>query len=215
MALRSAQNCWISGETILGLGHANRQMAKARLLPTAQFGQRGFVEHDLSGPIDLLGDCFDLLAQWQGVFIERLKARGVSLHQFDNSLGQILCACTSVCPMSAQDCSATMSGNERLYRSNLIGRILHEMIDRDERWYAKASEVLQMLAEIGATPDQRVDVGSTKVWFRHPTVHLQGADGGNHNHRFGAEACLAALDVEEFLCAQIGPKACFGDHKVC
>ena len=52
-----------------------------------QFGLCGFVEHDLPSPIDLLGDRFDLLAQWQGVLIERLKARGIRRHQFDNRLG--------------------------------------------------------------------------------------------------------------------------------
>ena len=46
------------------------------------------------------------------------------------------------------------------------------------------------------------------------TVELQRADGGNHHHGRGAEARLAALDVDELLGTEVGTEAGFRDDVV-
>ena len=45
-------------------------------------------------------------------------------------------------------------------------------------------------------------------------MHLQRADGGNHHDRIRGEACHTAFDIEEFLGAEIGAEARFGNGVV-
>ena len=50
--------------------------------------------------------------------------------------------------------------------------------------------------------------------FLHAAMHLERADGGDQHHAIGRQAGLAALDVDEFLAAEIGAEAGFGHHIV-
>ena len=45
-------------------------------------------------------------------------------------------------------------------------------------------------------------------------MHLERADGRDDHREFRAQACLATLDVEELLAAEIGAEAGFRDHVV-
>ena len=48
-----------------------------------------------------------------------------------------------------------------------------------------------------------------EVFLLDAAVHLERADGGDQHHAVGREAGLAALDVEEFLAAEVGAEAGF------
>ena len=43
---------------------------------------------------------------------------------------------------------------------------------------------------------------------------LEGTDCGDDDHSVGLQACHTALDVQEFLCAQVGSEAGFRDAVV-
>ena len=45
-------------------------------------------------------------------------------------------------------------------------------------------------------------------------MHLEGAHGGDENGDGRVQPGLAALDVEEFLGAEIGPESRFRDHEI-
>ena len=69
-----------------------------------------------------------------------------------------------------------------------------------------------MAAKVGATGLHGVDVFSAQIGLGHAAVHLHRAHGG-HNHDAGrCQPRLAAFDVQELLCPQIGTKARFGHH---
>ncbi len=42
-------------------------------------------------------------------------------------------------------------------------------------------------------------------------MHLKAIAGSHNDGELRAEACLAALDVEEFFCAEVSAEACFSD----
>ena len=49
--------------------------------------------------------------------------------------------------------------------------------------------------------------------FLHAAMHLERADGGDEHDAVGRQPGLAALDVEEFLGAEIGAEAGFGRRR--
>ena len=55
-----------------------------------------------------------------------------------------------------------------------------------------------------------LQVFGLEVLLLHPAMHLERADGGDQHHAVGRDAGLAALDVEEFLAAEVGAEARFG-----
>ena len=88
------------------------------------------------------------------------------------------------------------------------------MVDGDDHRHAKPHDVLDMAAEIGATRHQRLDVLGAEIGFRDTAVHPQRPHGRHDDRRGRVKTRLAALDVEEFLRAEIGPEAGLGDHEI-
>ena len=100
------------------------------------------------------------------------------------------------------------------YRLDLSVGVGGEVVDADHRRHAELLHVLDMAAEIGAALLHRLDVLLAEVFLLHAAVHLERADGGDDDRRGGLQARLAALDVEEFLRAEIGAEAGLGDDVV-
>jgi hypothetical protein len=68
--------------------------------------------------------------------------------------------------------------------------------------------------QVGHAGFQRLEVFLLEVVLLDAAVHLERADGGDHDHAIGLEARLAALDVEELLHAEVGAEAGFGDDVI-
>ena len=62
-----------------------------------------------------------------------------------------------------------------------------------------------------STPLSRASTLGLCSSFGDAAVQLQGADRGHDHHGVGADARLAALDVHEFLGAEVGAEAGLGD----
>ena len=71
-----------------------------------------------------------------------------------------------------------------------------------------------MTNQVGGTGLDGLEVGLVQVSLGHAAVALEGAHGGHQHAGTGCNACIAALDIEELFCAQIGTKACFGNGVV-
>ena len=69
-----------------------------------------------------------------------------------------------------------------------------------------------MANQIGKTGFQRSQVFLVQIGLCTAAVMLQGANGSNDNNGVGIEACIAALDVQEFFGTQVGAEAGLGDH---
>jgi len=76
------------------------------------------------------------------------------------------------------------------------------------------AEILDMLLEILEAVRQLVDMLLFQIGLRDPAVELQGANGRDENRGIGMQPSRAAFDVEEFLGAEVGREARFGDDDV-
>ena len=92
-----------------------------------------------------------------------------------------------------------------------VGR---EAVDRDYRLDAEFLHILDVALQVGHAGFQRLEVFLLEVGLLHPTMHLERTDGGDQHHAVGRQTRLATLDVEEFLAAEIGAEAGFGDDVV-
>ena len=71
-----------------------------------------------------------------------------------------------------------------------------------------------MLEQVGQTLLQGLQVLAVQLGLGHAAVVLQGPDSGHDHNGGGLETCLAALDVDELLGAQVGGEAALGDGVV-
>ena len=84
-------------------------------------------------------------------------------------------------------------------------------IDRHD---AELLHVLDVPGEVGHAGFERLEVLGLEVFLLDAAVHLERADGRDQHGAVGREPGLAALDVEEFLAAEIGAEAGLGHHVV-
>ena len=70
-----------------------------------------------------------------------------------------------------------------------------------------------MLQQVGQALLKRLQVLMVQIGLCHTAMILQRADGGDDHHGVGMESAGAALDVQEFLSAQVCGKAGLG-HSV-
>ena len=71
-----------------------------------------------------------------------------------------------------------------------------------------------MPGQVGAAGFQIFQIGHAQLLFGAAAVMFQCAHGGHDHHRRGRDARHAALDVQEFLGAQVRAEARLGDHIV-
>ena len=105
-------------------------------------------------------------------------------------------------------------GTKDLHHLQLGIGIGREMVYGDDNRNAEAAQIFDMTAQIGATGSDGIDVLAAQIALLHAAIHLQGANGGNEHRHSGFQPALAALDIEEFLGAQIGSETGLGDDIV-
>ena len=71
-----------------------------------------------------------------------------------------------------------------------------------------------MAKQVGKALGQRLQILGAQLGLRHATVHLQCTNGGNHHNSGGSQTGIAALDIQELLCTEIGTEACLRDGVV-
>ncbi len=88
-----------------------------------------------------------------------------------------------------------------------------EAVDGDhDRHKPEFSDIFDMADKIRHARFQRGEIFFLQILLLHAAMHLQGTDG-RHEHSAGRlDPRLAALDVDEFLTAEIGAKSRFRDH---
>ena len=86
--------------------------------------------------------------------------------------------------------------------SQLLVGVVGEAVDGDDGRDAEVADVLDVLGQVGEA-----------VFERAVAVVLERAHGGDDDGRLGLEAADAALDIEEFLGAQVGAEAGLSDRR--
>ena len=87
-------------------------------------------------------------------------------------------------------------------------------IDRNHNRNAELRQVAQMASQVLQTIFERLDVFNAEVLLGDTAVHLECLDCGNEYDSVGPQIRLTTFDIEKFLGAEIGTKACLGDDVV-
>src|SRR5439155_232716 len=209
VAGRRAAQVGVGREGVLGLGHADRQVAVAGLFPGMQLVADRLVGDRLVAAIDALDDGVDLLEQRHLVGIERGELRGAGFGDLDDLPRQDLDAGGALRPVLAQDRLGALRLDEVLHRLDLGLGIGGEVVDRHHRRHAELLHVLDVAAEVEAALPDRLDVFLAEVFLLDAAIHLHGAHGGDDDGCRWLEARLAALDIEGFFGAQVDVEAGF------
>ena len=136
------------------------------------------------------------------------------LNHVDDVFGKRHRAIAAVLPVRRDDTLDVKAGAEIPYCGVLGVGIRKVMVDRYGYWYTKVANVADVLTQVLTTCPNGVDVFLAEICFRDAAVHLQCLRRCHENDRIGMQARLAALDIEEFFGAKIGPEAGFGDDIV-
>ncbi|MCY1298205.1 hypothetical protein D9M70_476790 [compost metagenome] len=112
-------------------------------------------------------------------------------------------------PMPAEHGVGTECRHIVLDRLDLGLGVGGEVVDRDDRGNAELLDVLHMAPEVGTALAQGLQVFLAEIVLLHAAIHLDRSDGGDDHRGIGLQPRLAALDVEEFFCTEIGAEAGF------
>ena len=74
--------------------------------------------------------------------------------------------------------------------------------------------VVDVLEEVGQALFKRFEVLTVELGLGHAAVILERADGRNQYDAVRSQTGLAALDVHEFLCAEVSAEACLCDGNI-
>src|SRR5207244_2810252 len=121
-------------------------------------------------------------------------------------------ALSALGPMGAVEGFDPMLAAIGFHRRDLGIGIADEMVYCDGDRHAELLHVLDMPAEICEALLQRLDILLLEIVLADPAMHLEGADGRDDDGDRGSEPRLAALDIEEFFCPEIGAETRFGHH---
>lgn len=97
----------------------------------------------------------------------------------------------------------TARGTEAMHQRNFRVVVGVETIEGDDDRALKLRGAVEMSGEIFQPALQCIRVRQRERIERHAAVHLQRTDGRDDHNRRGSEPALAALDVHEFLPAEI------------
>ena len=210
MAGRRAAQVRVGAEAVLGLRHADRQIAVTRLFPLAKLVADALVGEHLVGAVDALGNGLDLFEQRHLVGIDRREVADFGIGDLGNPRGQCLGTLATKLPVTRDDRLASLLGNIVLKRLHLGVGIAEEVVDGDHDRNAKALEVLDMTAKVGAAGFDSGDIFGAEIGAGNTAIHLHRADSGDKDDRARRDAGLAALDVHEFLGAKVGAETGLG-----
>ena len=97
---------------------------------------------------------------------------------------------------------------------NLLVGIGSKLVEGNHHGLSEALQVLHVLVEVPIAILHALDVWLLDVFLSHATVHLQGLQGNNQDSEVWLQTSLAALDVIELLCAQVGTESSLRDSIV-
>ena len=140
----------VGGEGVLGLGHADRQVAVAGLLPGVQLGADAGVGQDLVGAVDALGDGLDLLEERHVVGIEHVELRGPGVRELRHPGGELGDALRALGPVAADDRLGAVGGDVGADGVDLRLGVAVEVVERHHRRHAEGADVGDVPAEVGA-----------------------------------------------------------------
>mmetsp|Transcript_14595 Transcript_14595/g.39308 ORF Transcript_14595/g.39308 Transcript_14595/m.39308 type:complete len:364 (+) Transcript_14595:281-1372(+) len=214
----------VGGEGVLRLGHADWQRAKAHLrVELDLLLGLGRVLHRL-GTVDLLGDGFDLaldgdvkgveVPEAPGALIIRLtRALARRRHRFGHCHGPL----PAFGVVFANDSRVRPGRHGSLaHFLELLLRVRGEAVDAHDDRHAKLVGILDVLLHVAdAGLDERQVLLRVLTGDRPASghlgslaVHFEGPHGGHEEDAVGAQARVAALDVEELLHANVRAKSC-------
>src|SRR5215216_3111575 len=205
----------------MGLGHADGQLAEPVLLIGVELATCDQVVLNTSGPVYLLGDGLDLLPQRSLIRVEKRElgrlfgGLGDRLGEFHSSSPAIqeVAAYGHPCPHLSSDLA-----------DGVVFRLVvrREGVDRHHRRDAVKADVLYLFPQVGCTGINVIGVlflhllgeGLACMYLIAARVDLERPYSGHQNCRVGLETRVAALDVEEALCAHVRTEACLRYEKV-
>ena len=107
-----------------------------------------------------------------------------------------------------------LAGDRAFDERELLRRVAPEPVHRDHDRHAELAQVGDMPGQIGEAGLQRRKVLRGERVFGDAAVHFERSHRGDQHRRRWLQSRLSALDVEEFLRAEIGAKARLGDDVV-
>ena len=137
------------------------------------------------------------------------------LKRLQNLLRQFLAACAAVSPdRRLRELTAEISA-VILYDLRFRLGVRDKGIQRDNRGNTELLHVLDVLAQVDDTLLQCFKVLLLQVCLRDAAVVLQRLDARDNDGRIGLQSRDAALDVQEFLCAEVRAEAGLRDAVIC
>ena len=157
--------------------------------------------------IHLLHNGVQLLLDGGLGIIHELEVAGL-LAQADDLLGQGLAALAALGPHLGQGHIDAQLIALPLHQVQLGLGVGGEGVDGHHAGQAvHVLHVVHVLQQVGQALLQRLQVLLVQLGLGHAAVVLQRPHGGHDHHGGGLQAGLAALDVDELLCAQVGGEA--------
>ena len=139
----------IGAETVLGLRHADREIAKAFLLQLGEAVAHALVGADVFGAVDLARDGARLLPERHIVGIERFELARLLIDGTHHGLGQLNRAGAALRPMVGHDAFDAELGAELLEQRDLALGVAREAVDRDDHRHAVFLQILDVALQIG------------------------------------------------------------------
>src|SRR5215217_7556567 len=205
----------------MGLGHADGQLAEPVLLIGVELATCDQVVLNTSGSVYLLGDGLDLLPQRSLIRVEK-RELGRFFGGLRDRLGEFHSSSPAIQEVAAHGhpC-AHLSGD---LADGIVFRLVvcREGVDRHHRRDTVKADVLYLFLQVGCTSIDVIGVlllhllreGLACPQLIAARVDLERPYSGHQNRRVGLETRVAALDVEEALCAHVRTEACLGYEKV-
>ena len=100
------------------------------------------------------------------------------------------------------------------HQCDLLLRIGSEAVEGNDDRLPEALEILNMAVKVSQPVADALDILRLEILLIDTTVHLQPAKGSHEDGECRLEACRAALDIVELLCAEVCPEACLRDRVV-
>ncbi len=204
---RTAEELRIVRQRILRFGDADRHPAIAHAFRFIQRSGRLVGIGDAVRPVERFGKRFDFFAQGKRVFIQRPVCRRF----FFDCPAERLRQCGAAGAAFGKH-FAHFTGGAHLPAgladgSQLFVAVGFKAVHCDDHRYAVALHIFDVRRQIRQPADERRGVRRLQIFFGDAAVILECADRNDQNDGIRLQAGQPALDIHEFLCAQIGAEA--------
>lgn len=195
----------VIGKTVLGLGHADRQVSPAVFGDGPQRQLRLVIIVDTGAAVYLGDNRVDLIFDCIGIGVKRLEVSRL-LEGLQQRIGQRQAALAAFAPNVGRNGSGAFLLTKLDQEFDLGRRVRREFIDADNHRHPVALHVVNVALQIGKTAFQRGEIFRLQVSKFLPAVVLKGADGGNDDDRIRGFAQRRGGDVHKLFTAQSAPK---------